>query len=380
MTWTLLANAAEWAAWCAAESPDVAQPVPASWPVLASMPHVVPYTAVVVEVGDAAQLLHAKLGHGHFELQRVDFGEGQAKLAQAESPSVPIVDASTVAAIADPKLYEYVVANTPVLREVMEQRIEDVQHPPEEAGLHVPKLRFVGTDGEMTHVPNLAERLARRAHASVNEPWIQLASGGRYAYGDSVAFDGMEPIRDVARPISTTPRYLAQTMEIPWAIAAHSTCVYLFATQLQWSPRARWWCLHHDDHEALVGDVPAPLKAYLRALGAYQPIQDLHDQAKRAVAHAWRQARLPGPTAEEAALVKRADLALLWGERQLLMAGGDRPWTTDAGVSDEDKSLAESLVNLMIDAGNVFGAAALGPYLNACRVADHAVDSSGGWA
>ena len=145
----------------------------------------------------------------------------------------------------------------------------------------------------------------------MSRTWIQLRSGGWYdlATGET---SGIDPVVDIVTVLAHMPRFGAKTQH-PWSVAQHAVLVAdLVAGPYQEE------ALHHDDHEALLGDVVTPMKA---ALG--QVYREMEDLADRAVRLAWKLGpRDPGSIDP----VREADAEALELERQLLLAPSMRPW------------------------------------------------------
>lgn len=152
--------------------------------------------------------------------------------------------------------------------------------------------------------------------------WIQLLNGGQYEYGpDKFMHEGriVGPfdIEDVAVPLSHIARFLGHS-RVPWSVAAHAVLVCRLLDFE--SVDAKLAGLHHDDHEALVGDMPAPLKWHLD-----DPAGSASTYAQRAIEE---RLGLQRPADDVCELVKRADLAALEGERRALLAECPRSWST----------------------------------------------------
>lgn len=182
--------------------------------------------------------------------------------------------------------------------------------------------------------------------------WIQTASGARIILGDSSP-QPINPLVDIAGPLSKIVRYSGQqlTPDDVWTVGAHVLACEEFARRMGWPLVVRWLCLHHDDEEAVIGDIVAPVKAYIRAQGGGNALSQLSMCAQAIAVRAWggRMPRTFGTvdaTGEtEADLIRRADLAVLHGERLVLMAKPPHPWATDDGrVSEQEELLAARCV------------------------------------
>lgn len=110
-------------------------------------------------------------------------------------------------------------------------------------------------------------------------------------------------VSDIATALSRIPRYIGHT-RAPYSVAEH--CVHvarLLPEQLK---------LHgllHDAAEAYIGDIPTPVKEYLRERDSdFAVIDDLEDRWMQAV---YDGLDLERPTPLEAHVIKYADLVML---------------------------------------------------------------------
>lgn len=69
-------------------------------------------------------------------------------------------------------------------------------------------------------------------------------------------------IEDIARALSLTNRFGGHT-RWPYSVAQHALLVARLVREAGGSPELCFAALHHDSHEAYVGDIPTPLKALL---------------------------------------------------------------------------------------------------------------------
>lgn len=92
-------------------------------------------------------------------------------------------------------------------------------------------------------------------------PWLQLRSGAAYEYGSAYCRE-MKFDQDIAWPLAHLARFAGHT-EQPWSVAAHASVCAQIAFEATKSSGTALDCLHHDDAEALVGDMPSPLKRML---------------------------------------------------------------------------------------------------------------------
>lgn len=178
-------------------------------------------------------------------------------------------------------------------------------------------------------------------------PWVLLRSTAAWEVGYPVVA-AIEPHRDVVATLARKGRYNDQSVE-EWSVAAHAVVCYRLARAWGYGPEAAWACLHHDDGEALTGDVSAPVKAWLAAYSpeARAALHELERTAQLATWGAWGRAELADHHVTQ---VRRADLCALAGERDVVMPADDRPWYVDdpAVVPVEDRALARDLVRLAL--------------------------------
>jgi hypothetical protein len=169
--------------------------------------------------------------------------------------------------------------------------------------------------------------------------WLQTASGSAYAVGASEVLAGaLDFDRDVVVPLSRICRYLGHTKR-PWSVAAHAVCCSCFVQHVGGDLVAQRAALHHDDHEALIGDIPAPIKAWLKGRGAGEALKELEQGATDAIA---RLIGFGGHGRTVTDAVRRADLAMLMGEAKLLMVEPPMEWGID--VHHDDVRLATEIV------------------------------------
>ena len=149
-----------------------------------------------------------------------------------------------------------------------------------------------------------------------------MSSAPSILTGDGRYYDFLNPsltgtsVACLARALSRLCRFTGHTSRF-YSVAEHSVWVSLLVP-----PALARQALVHDLHEALVGDVSAPLKAL---------IPDYREIEKAA----WRQvALLCDVPVEVHPLVKRADLMMLAAERRLLMPHDHEDWPILKGIPD----------------------------------------------
>jgi 5'-deoxynucleotidase YfbR-like HD superfamily hydrolase len=95
-------------------------------------------------------------------------------------------------------------------------------------------------------------------------------------------FDFMKPraesvaLEDVARALSNTCRFGGHVKRY-YSVAEHAVLVYELVAEAGATPAVCFAALHHDSHEAYMGDIPTPFKRLLRAV--WPRIQDRVDAA-----------------------------------------------------------------------------------------------------
>ena len=154
------------------------------------------------------------------------------------------------------------------------------------------------------------------------KPSIQLVDGSYFRFDDldTMSEDMGELTHHiVAHALSNTCRFTGHCVEF-YSVAQHS----VLCSQLVEAPWA-YEALMHDGHEALMGDMSAPLKV---ALPAYHRLETL-------VAGVFRERfdLMPDMSAE----VKTADMVMLATEQRDLMPDGEQwPWLTAHGIDPSD--------------------------------------------
>lgn len=155
--------------------------------------------------------------------------------------------------------------------------------------------------------------------------WIETYSGKR--------FDLLNPqpeqvdLADIARSLARINRFTGHT-SVPYSVAEHAMHVEWFVGG---DPLLRALALHHDDAEAYVGDVSAPMKLAMRAMSSLwgaphnrSPFDSIEEHVQDTILAALS---LPPPTPEQEKLIKRADLTLLAAERQTFLPNtGAHEW------------------------------------------------------
>lgn len=147
--------------------------------------------------------------------------------------------------------------------------------------------------------------------------WIQTVKEGVFNYSDPKLSTPITPLT-IAHPLARIPRFNAHSRK-PWFVAEHSILVAQIGERLLTDPKeqryARPFLLLHDAHEAFVGDMPAPLKRYLKQVKGFDmgEVEHAIDMRIR------KDLLLPEPVAWCVALIKEADIYALKIERGTFM-------------------------------------------------------------
>jgi len=145
------------------------------------------------------------------------------------------------------------------------------------------------------------------------ERWLDTASGRRVNLS-SPAPD-MISVEDIAGALSRICRFGGHTREF-YSVAQHSVLVSAMIDHFG-RPDLRLIGLHHDSHEAYLGDMPTPLKKRLDDMDQYFGYAQLVEALDIAIGQAL-DIPLPVPRECKEVLVK-ADRAALQMEARLLL-------------------------------------------------------------
>lgn len=162
--------------------------------------------------------------------------------------------------------------------------------------------------------------------------WLQLINGKPYDFHGNAKLE-LAPV-DLARALSHINRFNGHTRK-PYTVAQHCVVVSRY---LDFCPLYAMHGLLHDAHEALVCDLPTPLKWALDfepVRGSDKPAKagdkwrDIERRAEHSI-YATCGLALPGDSVQAA--VKQADVVALLTEKRDLMEPGDRAWTHFSAV------------------------------------------------
>lgn len=156
--------------------------------------------------------------------------------------------------------------------------------------------------------------------------WIQTHGAGVYDYTSHKNSTPVTP-HVIAHSLSRTYRFRGHSRN-RWTVAEHSLLVREIGEQLCTSDVDRVtsspYLLLHDAHEAFLGDMPAPLKRYLKEKKSVD-LQFLELETDRRI---YADLLLPLPPPWVASLIREADLYALCMEREAFMAS-KHEWVID---------------------------------------------------
>ena len=150
------------------------------------------------------------------------------------------------------------------------------------------------------------------ATQQTTDRWLDTASGRRVNLTkpapESIA------VEDIAGALSRICRFGGHTSEF-YSVAQHSVLVANMIAHFGRSD-LRLVALHHDSHEAYLGDMPTPLKKRLRDMDQYFGYAQLVEALDLAISRALG---IPHPTPGDEEVLLRADRAALQMEARLLL-------------------------------------------------------------
>jgi len=156
--------------------------------------------------------------------------------------------------------------------------------------------------------------------------WIQTHNGGVYDYDSSENSTPITP-HTIAHSLARTYRFRGHS-RYRWTVAEHSLLVRNIGMQLLSSNEERLlaapYLLLHDAHEAFLGDMPAPLKKYLREKYKF----DMTQMEKLTDKRIRKDLKLNPPNGWVLALIGEADIYALKLEREAFMAS-KHEWVID---------------------------------------------------
>ena len=156
--------------------------------------------------------------------------------------------------------------------------------------------------------------------------WLQTASGKQYWVIEPNSVDIC--LEDIAHHLSLNNRFLGAT-SAPWPVSAHALLVSHIseeAAPTELKILAALWGLHHDSHEAYLGDPPRPIKRCGLRISDL-PWSELEVRTDVAISIALK---LPVFSESVRSLVKLADTRALMTEMRDLMATPPKAWNEHA--------------------------------------------------
>lgn len=157
--------------------------------------------------------------------------------------------------------------------------------------------------------------------------WIQTFGGNVYDYSSKTKSDKIT-IKMISHPLARMYRFLCHS-KARWSVAEHSILVRDIGFALLSDPSEKCiadpYLLLHDAHEAFVGDMPAPLKKYLKHYHNFN-FKTLEQDADIRIRFDLGLETSPPTWVQE--LIREADLYALKLERESFMAS-KHEWVID---------------------------------------------------
>lgn len=163
----------------------------------------------------------------------------------------------------------------------------------------------------------MGDAVAPSEWAQVKGPTILLSTGRYFSFENPAAMT----VQEVAHALSKLCRFTGQCREF-YSVAQHAVLVSRLAP-----PEFAWEALHHDDGEAVMGDMTSPLK---RLIPEYKVIEH---RCERAILAGFGIDADNMPPA-----VKQADLVALRTEQRDLMASRE-VWTDMHGIHPDARRI-----------------------------------------
>lgn len=156
-------------------------------------------------------------------------------------------------------------------------------------------------------------------------PFVQMHSG--YCVSLTQPDCTGMPLADIAIALARTARFRGATRgDYALSVAQHSVLVASLLAEQHHTLTIQRAGLLHDAHEALIGDIPTPVKAWLGPAG----VAAMERPLIRAIHTRFGVA----PTLAESWQVKQADETALATERRDLLAPSAWPWDCAAAPSE----------------------------------------------
>lgn len=150
--------------------------------------------------------------------------------------------------------------------------------------------------------------------------WIQTWSGGQFFYDEEFREQSTIKIQDICCSLARKPRCAGHGQRV-MSIAEHSVVVSYIVEALGGGKYAQLHGLLHDAHEAYSGDMPSPMKRYLKRKFGW----DIKEVEADLTEHIYAKLNIAMPGLEASTIVQQADQIALYFERQLNMKK-QKPW------------------------------------------------------
>lgn len=156
--------------------------------------------------------------------------------------------------------------------------------------------------------------------------WHQTYKGTKFDFLNPTV--DMIDFAEIALVLSRFPRFGGHT-KLPINVAQHTLAVADVCYQWRYNSRVQSYAYLHDAHEAYIGDIITPLNQAITALTytqtsfSYNAIKEIKQRIDRVI---YQAAFVEPPSEEIRAIVKEADLAVLWFEKEHFMGKEPEGW------------------------------------------------------
>lgn len=156
--------------------------------------------------------------------------------------------------------------------------------------------------------------------------WIQNGSGGGYDFDKKSWVGRFDLYEDVVRSLASINRMKGSTPVFApgrgWAVAIHSVACQRVAHKLKLGPNVEMALLRHDQHEAVIGDIPTPVAKAID----YKKIEALKTEVQSEL-DLREEILWEATPAQNVNIIRLIDTAALHVERKLFMAPECQPWS-----------------------------------------------------
>lgn len=165
------------------------------------------------------------------------------------------------------------------------------------------------------------------------EIWKPTISGGAMTLA-SISANDIDLHGDVAETLARICRFGGAVPGNPYSVAQHCVVMADAAIDEIGDPSIAAFCLLHDAHEYVVGDIVTPVARWLSLLeaeihGTTDVVRSLIATAKARIdAAVWRAAGLPQPRADQRTIIADYDIRMLAAEKRQLLMPSPRSWGT----------------------------------------------------